>query len=221
MRPTTDYILRKFNEFNNLCFGGKLPPVPMRLSNARTFVGQLACKRRRTLLGGWEYYDYVLKISIRVDLPEHEVEDTILHEMIHYYIRINRLKDTSAHGTLFRQIMDGINKRHNRHITISFKPDEGQREAAVDKRRKLHVLAVAKLDDGRTAIKILPRYRERVLNFRQKVFLIRGVKAVDFYFTDDPFYNRYPVSSVIKLHLISDEELSEHMPTEANRINFS
>ncbi len=220
MRPTTEFIQSRFNEFNRLCFNGELPSLPIRLSNARTFMGQLACKQRRTWTGVMEYYDYVLKISTRVDLPEQEVEDTILHEMIHYYIKVNRIKDTSTHGTIFRQIMDDINSRFGRHITISFKPSERQSEEAIDKRRKWHVLAIARLSDGRIGIKILPRYKERILNFRRKVFLIKGVLSVDFYFVDDPFYNRYPVSSVIKLHIISADDLNAHRPLEKNRITI-
>ena len=220
MRPTADYIQRRFDEFNRLCFGGKLPPLPIRLSNARTFVGQLAYKRRRTWTGAIEHYDYVLKISTRVDLPEQEVEDTIIHEMIHYYIKVNKLKDSSAHGPLFRKIMNDINMRYGRHVAVSFKPTTQQREEAVDKRRKWHVLAIAHLADGRIGIKILPRIKERILNFRRRVFFIKGVLSVDFYFVNDPFYNRYPVSSVIKLHLISEEELNAHLPLETNKITI-
>ena len=39
--------------------------------------------------------------------------------MIHYEIAYKNLKDTSAHGTLFRQRMEEINRKHHRNITIS------------------------------------------------------------------------------------------------------
>ena len=218
MLPTADYVKQKFEEFNRLCFGGKLPDIPVRLSNARTFLGQLAYKKRRTWTGKIEYYDYVLKISTRVDMPEREVEDTILHEMIHYYIKVNNIKDSSTHGVVFRQIMDSINTRFGRNITISYKLTDEQKKQATDKRPKWHVLAVAQFNDGRTGIKILPKYKERIVNFKKKVFLIQGVKSVEFYFTRDPFFNRYPVSSAIRLHIISGEELNAHFPEEKNKI---
>ena len=221
MRPTIDYIQRKFDEFNTLCFQGKLPPLPIKLSNARTFLGQLCYKKRRKLTGGWEIYDYVLKVSTRVDMPEREVEDTILHEMIHYYINVNNLKDSGPHGTLFRQIMDHINSRYGRNITIRYKYTEEQKEEARDKRPKWHVIAIAHFNDGKTGIKILPRYKDRIINFRNKVFLIKGVKSVDFYFTNDPFYNKYPVSSAIRLYIISEEELNSHFPEEKNKITIT
>lgn len=220
MTPTLDYIRQKFNEFNRLCFKGELPDVPIRLSNARTFLGQLAYKKRRTWTGKIEYYDYVLKISTRVDMPEREVEDTILHEMIHYYIKVNNIKDSSTHGRVFRQIMNSINSRFGRNITVSYKLSEDQKKQAVDKRPKWHVLAIARFNDGRTGIKILPKYQDRIENFKQKVFLIPGVSSVEFFFTHDPFYNRYPVSSAIKLHIISEDELNAHLPPEKNKINI-
>ena len=54
------------------------------------------------------------------------IEDTILHEMIHYHIAVNQLRDTSAHGRLFRREMKRINAEGNRHITISYRLSKDQ-----------------------------------------------------------------------------------------------
>ncbi len=207
MTVTTAYIQQKFDEFNKLFFGGKLPPLPIRLSRAKTFLGQLAYKRRKKLFAGEELYDFVLKISTRVDLPEEEVEDTIIHEMIHYYIGVNQLRDTSAHGQLFRRIMNEINEKGGRHITVSYKLTKEQREAAVDKRAKQHVVAIAELTDGRTGLKVLPMNRRSVNHFRNNVMRIAGVRKVDFYITNHPYFNRYPCSSAIKLHIVERNEI--------------
>ena len=119
MIPTISFVQTKFDEFNSLCFDGKLPPLTIKMSRARTFLGQLSYKRRIKLFGKVEKYAFVLKISTSFDLPEQEVEDIILHEMIHYHIGVNQLTDTSAHGQLFRKIMNDINTRFSRHVTIS------------------------------------------------------------------------------------------------------
>ena len=82
-------------------------------------------KRRPWLFwGDWQYSNFVLRINTRFDLPEELIQDTILHEMIHYYIAVNHLRDTSSHGRLFRQEMKRINNEANRHITISYKMDK-------------------------------------------------------------------------------------------------
>ena len=122
MIPTLDYIQARFDEYNACYFGGQLPRLPIRLSHARTFLGKVCfTKRRQWLFGPYQYSNFVLRINTRFDLPETLIEDTILHEMIHYYIAYNQWHDTSAHGRLFRQEMKRINEIGGRHITISYR----------------------------------------------------------------------------------------------------
>ena len=83
MRATIDYIKRKFDEYNEMCFDWKLKPLPFKLSNAKSFLGAVCFRREKNANGTWHYYGFVFKISTVMDLPEEEVEDTILHEMIH------------------------------------------------------------------------------------------------------------------------------------------
>lgn len=45
MKVTLEYVERKFAEFNDLMFEGKLKPLPFRLSRARTFLGMVRYKR--------------------------------------------------------------------------------------------------------------------------------------------------------------------------------
>ena len=127
MRPTIEYIQTRFNEYNARFFEGTLPPIPVKLSNAQTFLGKLCFKRKRKWLFG-DYYNtgFVLRINTRADLPEELVEDTILHEMIHYYIAFNQWSDTSTHGQLFRREMKRINEKGGRHISISYRPNPEQ-----------------------------------------------------------------------------------------------
>ena len=135
MIPTIDYIQSCFDEYNARFFGGSLPPIPIRLSHARTFLGKVTFVRHRTwLFGPTRNENFVLRINTRIDLPESLVQDTILHEMIHYYIAINQLRDTSTHGRLFRQLMARINAEGNRHITISYKLTKDQLAALYPER---------------------------------------------------------------------------------------
>lgn len=115
------FIENKFEEFNTLVFGGKLPKPPIKLSKAKTYLGQCAFKRSRSWFGKTKCEDFLLRFSTRYDLSASEIEDIILHEMIHYYIGVFQLKDTSAHGKIFRQMMADINHAYGRHITISHK----------------------------------------------------------------------------------------------------
>ena len=122
MVPTLPYVQSRFDEYNARFFGGSLPPIPIKLSHARTFLGKVTFVRHRTwLFGSVRNEKFVLRINTRFDLPEELIQDTILHEMIHYYIAVNQLHDTSTHGQLFRREMHRINSEGNRHIIISYR----------------------------------------------------------------------------------------------------
>lgn len=211
MRATIPYIEKKFEEFNLLCFAGKLPKLPILLSDAKSFLGKVEYKKRDLPNGKKENYDFCLRINTRIDLPEETVEDTILHEMIHYFIAVNQLEDTSSHGALFISLMNQINEKYGRHITISHKGTEEQNEQAVDKRPKWHVIAVVNLNDGNIGIKVLPRIVERITGFYNQMLENSKVKNVELYMSNNPFFNRYPNSAALKVYFLDKEEIETQL----------
>ena len=128
MIPTVEYIQKRFDEFNVRYFGGQLHPVPVKLSHAKGFLGKMCYTRRKQgLFRGYKNEDFQLRINVRIDLPETVVEDTILHEMIHYFIAYNNYHDTSTHGQLFRREMTRIKPKARiilRFHTASMKPSK-------------------------------------------------------------------------------------------------
>lgn len=211
MKPTTDYIERKFLEFNTLMFDGKLTMPPIQLSRARTFVGQCAAKKRRTLLHGTRLFDFRLKFSISFDLPEEEWEDTIIHEMIHYYIGVNGLKDTSAHGKIFRKMMEDINQRFGRKVTISHKSTPEQKEQLYSEKKVWHVIALVSFADGQKGLKVLPRIRQRIEAYRNTLLSDKRIGKIDLFMSNDPYFNRFPCSSAFNVILANEEEFMPHI----------
>lgn len=239
MRATLSYIQQKFEEFNQLCFEGKLPPVPIVLSNARTYLGVCAYKTKRDLLMRRRHYDFRLRISTRFDLPEEEIADTLLHEMIHYHIAYNHLKDTSCHGKLFRAMMNDFNARFGRHITISHRLSEEQRlqyTAAKSERRTCYCMAIMRFKDGRVGIKVIGKriinqsctrslpsntelsimkfitcFSERMVEFYRVVMKVIEIDSVMFCLTSDSFFSRYPCSMALKAYFIDAPELKGHL----------
>lgn len=211
MTPTIEYIQQKFTEFNTLMFDGKLTMPPIQLSRARTFVGQCAAKKRRTLLHDTQLFDFRLKFSICFDLPEREWEDTIIHEMIHYHIGVNGLKDTSAHGTLFRQIMCDINQRFGRNLSISHKTSPEQREALYNARKVWHVIALVHFADGRKGIKVLPRIRQRIVRYRTTMLRDPRITRIDLFMSNDTYFNRFPNSSAFNVVLADEHDFMPHV----------
>ena len=211
MIPTIPYIEQKFDDFNSMMFEGKLPKLPIVLSNAKTFLGKCVCKQRKRKDGATENYDFKLRINTRCDLPEQEVEDTIIHEMIHYYIGVNQLKDSSAHGHLFLHIMKVINEKYARNITVSFKSTNEQKEQLTDKRPRYHVIAVVKFHDGKTGIKVLPRIIQRILYYYNNVSVAKGVKSVTLYMSNNIFFNRFPNSSALNAVFLEEDVICQQL----------
>ena len=211
MVPDIPFIQARFDRFNELIFSGKLPKIPVALSNAASYVGLCTFKTRRRLFGRTEHYDFKLRFSKRFDLPENEVEDTVIHEMIHYYIRLNNIKDTSAHGKVFRQMMEQINSTYGRHITVSHRTTKEQREAVLDKRPKLRYIAIVTFKDGRQGIKLLPHDERKVAAYHRVLMRSRQVSAIDYFEESDPWFNRFPTSSAFNVIMAPMEEVKEHL----------
>lgn len=211
MKPTTDFIEGKFQDFNAQMFGGKLTMPPIQLSKARTFVGQCAAKKHRTLLHGTRLTDFRLKFSICFDLPESEWEDTIIHEMIHYYIGVNGIKDTSAHGQIFRQMMESINQRFGRKLTISHQATPELKEQLYNTKKVWHVIALVYFSDGRKGLKVLPRISRRIEAYRSNMLRDRRISQIDLFMSNDPYFNRFPNSSAFNVVLAKEEEFMPHI----------
>ena len=217
MIPTLDYIQSRFEEYNARYFGGALPPIPIKLSHAKGFLGKVTFVRRKQgLFSGYRNEDFVLRINTRIDLPEELIEDTILHEMIHYYIAYNQLRDTSTHGRLFRQEMNRINAEGNRHISISHRLTDAQRTQAT--LHKSRVIAVVHFSDGKTGIKIVPKQEKHIIYWNKTAKRRFAVSSIDWYLSDNDFFAQFPSSIAMKVYLIPDPQA---LPLkESERIPF-
>ena len=113
MEITKSFISRKFSEFNDLYFDGKLCVPEFEITHVRYYLGQYH----------W-HYDWfgrmdesVIRISDKFDRTEDDICNTLLHEMIHLYIRQNKIRDTrSHHGKVFYSVADRINRQGGWHI---------------------------------------------------------------------------------------------------------
>ena len=143
---TIDYLRQAFEHYNDLIFEGKLPVPKLKWSRAKTRLGQMACKRK-TSWGRTKYYDFTISISNYYKLTKEEIDDVLIHEMIHYSIAYTGLKDTSAHGIVFRGMMDKINRTFNRHITISVRTRNLQARSA--QQPKDYLILALKMKDGK------------------------------------------------------------------------
>lgn len=217
MTPTVEYLEERFDTFNRMCFDGALPRIPIKLSRARTFVGRLIYRPVRDWRGRVvRREDFVLRISTYFDLPEAEIEDTLIHEMIHYWIAWKGIKDTSSHGKEFRRIMKEINALHGRHLTISHKstPEEQDRDTRV----RDHYFCVSQLADGRTALTVAAQ--PCIARIRRAFRWSPSIRSQTWYHSRDPWFNRYPHCRSPKIFPVDPAVLQSHLDA-AELLNFS
>ena len=214
MKPTIEYIQEHFDAYNRQFFDGSLPTLPIKLSHAKGFLGKVTFVRKRQgLFGGYKNEDFVLRINVRIDLPEDVVQDTILHEMIHYYIAVNQLKDSSTHGRLFRAEMARINEEGHRHITISHRLNEEQKaQATIHKER---AGAIVHFSDGKIGVKVVPKQEKHIRYWHKMAMRRFPIERIDWYFSDDPYFAQFPSSIAMRIYLIKKPE--ELIPLKFNR----
>lgn len=202
MIPDADYIREKFDSFNELCFEGRLVRPEIEIMRSRHCLGQVCYRRERRPGKGWIFSGLRLRISGSVDLEESVAEDILLHEMIHCHILSNQLHDSSAHGVIFRSMMRKINTGFGRHIRISHKRSE--EELRSDTRVREHFVCVCRLRNGEDCITVSAR--TSVFRIMDAVSSLDLISGADWYYSKDPYFNRYPRSRTLKLYRISDRE---------------
>ena len=208
MKASVEYIQAHFDAYNRQYFGGTLPTLPIKLSHAKGFLGKVTFVRKRQgWFGGYKNEDFVLRINVRIDLPEELVQDTILHEMIHCYIAVNQLHDTSTHGRLFRAEMARINAEGNRHITISHRLNEEQKAQA--QIHKVRAVAIVHFSDGKTGVKVVPRQEKHIRYWHQMAMRRFPIDSIEWHMTDDPYFAKFPSSIAMKIFLVKPEELPD------------
>ena len=203
MRPTADFLEKRFGDFNQAYFEGNLPPIPILLSDVKSYAGMYVHHRRTSGV------TRQIKINVRMDLPSEVYEDTLLYEMIHYAIDLSGKRDDAPHGTLFMQMMERINKEGGRHISVSHHLPRGTTDH-IDRRPRWHIVAVLTTAKG-PMVKVLPRIAPRIRRYYDAVIESPEISEIRFFMTRNPYFNRYPVSGAFTAHLIDSDELEREL----------
>lgn len=194
MTITATMLYERFAHFNRVIFGGALPLPNLRISSARTRAGSFTHATR--LVGGRRHHRYTITISRAFDLQPTQLEDVIIHEMIHFHIALNGPKSEPPHGPTFRSMMERINREHGRNITVRL--DAAPPAASKAEPRPL---CVATLDDGRVAIVVSARASVARLN--RDLPRHFPIKEMHWYLSDHKHIARFPACRTPKLYTLS------------------
>lgn len=112
MQPTVLYLKKQFDKYNKEFFNNELPEIKIEISRTKDALGQFRyVSRTKTPVA--------IRISKYYDRNAFEIDQTLVHEMIHYYICLNKIKDTSSHGVVFTRMANEINNKSNFNITAT------------------------------------------------------------------------------------------------------
>lgn len=185
MKANISFLKDRFKEFNRTMFGNTLPVPEFRISSAGSFVGQFKVKRDYRRFRIVETLH--LTLSDRYDIPESELEDIVIHEMIHFHIHHSGLRDTSSHGPVFRRLMKDINARHGRHITISHRCSKEEYESDTSKSHS--IICLCTMTDGRKLI--CKASQSRIFELHKAFSEWDKVEKEEWFWVYGSYFNRF------------------------------
>lgn len=216
MKPSIEFVSECFIRFNRQIFGGRLSVPVFELGNARNYLGKLCFVTEHMPDGRVRHNNIVMRFNRAIDLSRNELEDVVIHEMIHYHILVNGLRDTGPHGKLFKSMMQTINSRFGRNITVTHRLSIEQKEER-DSQIRIHLVCKVMLDDGRCCVTVVARSCAGSL--RQQIDMLPNIRSTEWFVSRNPFFNRYPRSRTLKLYLSDDDTLNREL-SDAHRINL-
>ena len=209
MIGTLEFLRESFNRFNSEIFGNNLPVPILKISNARTFLGKFQHKKQPYSKGILN--EFIVILSNAFDVPQEVLEDTIIHEMVHYEIAFLSIKDTSAHGNAFLSRMNEINVKYGRNLAVSQSIGKigGVCLTPKAQRSPESMVAVLELKTDETFFKVMPLTITGFHSFCDKIERVPSVKSVSFYGTFSEHFRKYPRSTSLKVYKMTDEVAKE------------
>jgi len=210
MKATIPYAEKKFSEFNELYFEALLPPIPIQLTKARTFLGKVTYKGVRDFFGNIvKNKDFLMKISCSFDLPENELEDVIIHEMIHYYIAWRNIRDTGVHGQVFRQMMTQINRNYGRNVSCRYNGDTKPELSSSSRAAVGRIVCVSCFTDGRYGLTVCAT--TKAYELKRSLPRYFPLRAMSWFYSEDAFFHKFPRSKTPKIYKVVKSDLDLHL----------
>lgn len=213
-RLTIAWLESRFRLFNREFFDDKLPVPRLQVSHARTRLGMMTHKYSY-VNGSVVFYAYTIRLSNYYDMDEKELEDVLLHEMIHYYIAYNRIRDTSAHGIMFRNKMEEINaKGHNIAISRNMSEHAAAMSARQPARRhvkNLFIVLAMETARGQYMLTVVnPRY---VKKLEYTLNTTSDVTCHHWFVSSESYFSQFSCVRTPRGRIVTEEEYNTRTST--------
>lgn len=214
MQITEKWMAEWFEIFNRDYFGGSLPMPRLALSKSKTRLGTMTCKCKN-VFGRKRFSDFSISVSNFYDIEENEFKNVLLHEMIHYYISYNGIKDTSSHGEAFRRIMNTLNSEHGWNIRIS--TSARQWRAAEPQKQCIRLVLALKMKSGEHILTVVNRNYARLIDNR--LSRIKDVSERKWYLSDNDFFADFKTVRSLRGRRVN-KDIYERMTQEMIRYDL-
>ena len=104
-----------FSECNRMYFNGSLPTPKYGLINKLNTLARFEFNRNKKGKNPIKWQK--IKFSDCYDFPEDVFRNLMVHELIHYYIAWNGIRDNKDHGKEFMKIANELNTKYNLNVT--------------------------------------------------------------------------------------------------------
>ena len=204
MRPTLQQLIDKFYYFNHLIFEDKLPIPEIRQTTDIYRAGCTISHIVRHADGTITRSGWIIRISVRFDSPESHFDNVLVHEMIHYYIGYNNLKDNDSHGELFVKMMNEINEKYGMNIQVRGVFSDAEISQLRPRQR---YFCVVQMEDGQIAFQVVAKNKVReVWNFYKTV---PDIQEMTWYTSLNPRLGFAPLTTSPHLFFVDEASLPE------------
>ncbi len=207
MIVTENWIEDNFIRFNNEYFGGGLPLPMIGLSKSKNQLGTFSC--RRTIgRGKGRIFDFAIRLTTYYDMTEFQAENVLLHEMIHYSIAYTGLRDTSAHGVVFRGMADNLNKKGWQIKAMTTTRGWKISDAVVKKKKdagpQTYLVLALEMQDGKHFLSRIHPGSAKKIN--QELLYLNEVRHFQWYSTQEEYFENFPQCRSLRGRRISRED---------------
>jgi hypothetical protein len=115
MELTVAYLQNQFKKYNAMFFNNELPWILIKIGRSKSNFG--IYHSETSLVTGKVLKQHIM-ISKYYNQTDKQYDETLIHEMIHYYIKFKGIKDNNSHGYEFIKLMNKINSISDFNITI-------------------------------------------------------------------------------------------------------